>query len=138
MELHLSEESLWASALAARLRVLQANFADDDSASRKGFIVQEIEGALKGCVPDKRKALLETLATRFPSWQAAAPAQVSTPRDEAPEQPEALLERLLEVLPGLPAGLRADFIERLKRAGLIAEQPGAGLSLAPELLKRIG
>jgi len=47
MESQFGEESLWASALAARLRVLQANFADDDAAARRDFITQEIERALK-------------------------------------------------------------------------------------------
>src|SRR6266853_114656 len=101
METHLAEESLWASSLAARLRLLQANFADDDPAERKDYIVQEIERALKGVVPDKRRALLDALALRFPAWQSSRPAPVAAAAPAAPETPEALLERLIEALPEL-------------------------------------
>src|SRR5271169_2332648 len=96
MESHLSETALWANGLAARLKVLQANLADDDAATREGFIVDEINRALKGCVPEKRKLLLDALAEQFPSWQSSSPAAppaaaapVSVPSE--PETPEVLL-----------------------------------------------
>lgn len=110
---------MWAVALAARLRVLQANFADDDAATRKDFMVQEIERALQGCVPEKRRAKLDALAFRFPSWQQAAAPVVQTgqaPQPE-PETPEALLERLLETAPRLSADQHKEFARRLKQAG---------------------
>src|SRR5438445_464410 len=47
MESHLSEEAQWASGLAARLRLIQANFADDPPSQRQGVITEEIERALK-------------------------------------------------------------------------------------------
>jgi hypothetical protein len=140
MESHLSEESLWAGALAARLRLLQADFADDDSATRQDCINQEIEHALKGCVPDKQKSLLGALATRFPVWQSSAPVQEAPAPalPSAPETPEALLQRVLEVLPSLPAAQQAGFIGHLKRAGLVAEPSGAEFKVSPDLLKRLG
>jgi hypothetical protein len=139
MESHLSEESLWASSLAARLRVLQANFADDDPATRQDFITQEIERALKGSVPDKRKVLLEALGQLFPTGEAAGPVVSHQPSAgaAAPATPEALLEGLLEVLPTLPPEQKQEFTERLKRAGLVPERGAAAFEASPELLKRL-
>ena len=45
MESQLSEDTLWAAALAARLRTLQANFADDNPATRQTYLAEEIEPA---------------------------------------------------------------------------------------------
>jgi hypothetical protein len=143
MESQLSEESLWAASVAARLRTLQANFADDDAATRQTYLVEEIERALKGCVPEKRKALLEALADRFPSWQAAVvPEAAPTPAPAAPSTPGELLDQLLEALPGLTPEQRTEFTEKLAAAGLIKEKEKAvaapGIELPAELQKRLG
>jgi hypothetical protein len=138
MDSHLSEDSLWASALAARLRVLQANFADDDAATRQDFIVQEIERALKGAVPEKRKALLETLAARFPCWQSSGPAPAAPPQPGEPETAVALLNRFLDLLPGLTPIELAEAMARLKRAGLLPEEPAAAFELTPDMQTRLG
>ena len=145
-ESHLSENALWAGALAARLKVLQANLADDDPATRKGFIIDEINNALKGCVPEKRKALLEALAEHFPSWDltAAAPAPAAPAAAPAPEPqtPEVILKKLIESLPALSAPQREEFARQLKSAGL--EIPGGGgggtgpFEITPEFQKRLG
>jgi hypothetical protein len=136
-ESHLSENALWAGALAARLKVLQANLADDDPATRKGFIIDEINNALKGCVPEKRKALLDALTEHFPSWQLPAPAAQPAPE---PQTPDVLLKKLIESLPALSAPQREDFARQLKSAGL--EIPGGGgggaIELPPDLQKRLG
>jgi hypothetical protein len=137
MESHLSEESLWASALAARLRILQTNFADDDPATRHGFIVQEIERALKGSVPEKRKVLLEALTTRFPGAQTVLAAGAAPAASAAPQSPEDSLARLLDVAPALSPAQRADFAERLQGVGLGAARSGGAFELTPELQKRL-
>ena len=69
MESYLSEQALWASGLGARLRLLQANFADDPASVRRGYIVEEIERALKPISPTKRNEYLACLAERFPAWE---------------------------------------------------------------------
>jgi hypothetical protein len=139
MESQLSEESLWAGALAARLRLLQANFADDEPATRTSFIVQEIEAALKGCAPEKKKTRLQALASRFPTWQGSALPQQSRAAASPAETPESLLNRLLECLPELPADKRQQFVERLKQAGLVSERPAAAsFEITPEVHKRLG
>ena len=81
MESYLSEEALWANGLASRLRLVQANFADDQASSRHNFIAEELDRALKAVVPSKRKTYLNALAEKFPAWQqtGAAPLPVSVP-----------------------------------------------------------
>lgn len=141
MESHLSEDALWAGALAARLRVLQANFADDDPATRREFIGQEIERALKGCVSEKKKTRLAALRALFPSGPGTAPARESQPlpAGEVAETPEALCERLLEIIPTLPAVQQTNFRERFTAAGLVAEVSKGGVfEITPELQKRLG
>jgi hypothetical protein len=142
MEAPLSEESLWAVALAARLRTLQANFADDDAATRQTYLTEEIERALKGSVPEKRRALLDALAIRFPSWQTAAPVRdAAAPAPAAPSTPEELLEQLLAKLPSLTDPQRAAFTGKLQAAGLIPEKAattGAGIDLPAEMQRRLG
>jgi hypothetical protein len=141
-ESHLSETALWANGLAARLKVLQANLADDDAATREGFIVDEINRALKGCVPEKRKLLLDALAEQFPSWQSSspvAPPAAATPVPSEPETPETLLKRLIESVPGLSAGQREEFSRQLKQAGLeLAGGGGTAFEIPPDLQKRLG
>jgi hypothetical protein len=138
MESHLSEDSLWAAELAARLRILQTNFADDDPEARRGFIVQEIERSLKGLVPDKRRALLDALKTRFPVPQLAGAPPPPPSSPAGPQTPDELLQGLVDAAAGLSPAQRADFADRLQRAGLGAATPGGGaVELAPELKKRL-
>src|SRR5215475_10176654 len=98
MDSHLSEEALWASGLAARLRLIQANFADDPSSVRQGYITEEIERALKPVSPTRRKLYLDSLAERFPAWEgirSAAQSDVKT--GSAPLRPEELLANLVQL-----------------------------------------
>ncbi len=138
MESRFSEEALWASGLAARLKLLQANFADDDPATRQGFIVQEIEQALQGFVPEKRKRLLKQLEPHFPAFQAAtSPASSAAAPEQAPETAGMLLDRFLGVLPELSAEERGKLLEGMRRGGLVPES-GNGFALTPDLKKRLG
>ena len=66
MHSHLSEESLWAQGLAARLRLLQATFADDPAGTRQDYISEEITRALEGVNPARKKAYLSALGELFP------------------------------------------------------------------------
>ncbi len=140
MESHLAEETLWANALAARLRVVQANFADDDPATRHSYLVEEIERALKGCVPEKRKVFLEALTVQFPAWQDSAPTEKPEAVASAPAlSPEELLNQFLEAVPDLTPAQRTDMAGKLKDAGFVAQQPATGeLEIPAELRKRLG
>src|SRR5439155_10096003 len=104
MDSHLTEESLWASGLAARLRLIQATFADDPPATRQSYIAEEIERAMKDVVLSKKQVFLAALGERFPAWQAPEPAPVepgAEPGERLEETPEALLGRLLQAVPSL-------------------------------------
>jgi hypothetical protein len=140
MESHLTEESLWADALAARLRVVQANFADDDAGTRHNFLVEEIERAMKGSLPEKRKAMLEALTGRFPTWHVPEPIQEkkSNPTSSHAETVEESLDRLINIIPVLSSEQREQFVGRLKTAGLVAESSSkAAVEMPPELQKRL-
>ena len=94
MESYLSEEGLWASGVAARLRLILANFADDPPAERHSYITEEIERALKPVSPSRRKLFLDCLAERFPAWEGArSSAQSDVQVGPAPMKPEELVVR---------------------------------------------
>ena len=140
MESHLSEESLWASGLASRLRLIQANFADDPSSVRHGYIIEEIERAIKTISPTRRKTHLDSLAERFPAWEGIRSAPRSDAKvGAAPLPPEELVARLIELAPTLSPEARAAFASQLQTAGLsIKESANAFLELPPELQKKLG
>ena len=119
MESHLSEESLWASGLASRLRLIQANFADDPASVRQGYITEEIERALKTVSPTKRAFYLDSLAERFPAWEGVRSAARSDVQvGAAPLTPEELVARLVELAPTLSPEARTAFAGQLQAAGL--------------------
>ncbi|MDB6122851.1 MAG: hypothetical protein JWQ71_1844 [Pedosphaera sp.] len=134
---------MWASGLASRLRLVQANFADDAAPTRQNFIAEEIERALKGVVPSKRKVYLSALSEKFPAWQQStfSPSPVAAPT-AAPvqETPEVLLQKLLAVAPSLSPESKTEFARKLQQAGLaVTQNNGGGFpELPPELQKRLG
>lgn len=146
MAVQLTDYALWAKGLAARLRVLQASFADDNPATRQGYIADEIERALKQVPANKRRAWLGALSEEFPAWQAAGPAAPApapvAPGEPKPLSPDELLSQLIDCASSLPDGARAEFAKKLAAAGLAPKSEGAGslgnLDLPAELLKSLG
>jgi len=140
MESHLSEEALWASGLAARLRLIQANFADDPANVRQGYLTEEIERAVKQVSPTRRKAYLECLAERFPAWEGVrSTAQSDMKVGAAVMTPEELVAGLVELAPTLSAETRASFAAQLQAVGLsVKESADAFLELPPEIEKKLG
>src|SRR5579871_4282185 len=140
MESPLSEESLWAGGLAARLRLIQANFADDPPAVRQGYIVEEIERALKTISPTKRKLHLDLLAEKFPAWEGVRSAAASDDKaGPAPLTAEELVTRLIQLASTLSPESRTAFATQLQKAGLsIKESADAFLEVPPELQKKLG
>src|SRR5882724_4301233 len=115
MESYLSEEALWANGLASRLRLVQANFADDQASSRHNFIAEELERALKDVVPSKRKTYLSALAEKFPAWQQTGAAQLpvsAPPAMTAEDTPDALLQKLLAASAQLAPETRTEFAKK--------------------------
>jgi hypothetical protein len=140
MDSYLTEEALWASGLASRLKLLQANFADDAPAARQTYITEEIERALKNVVPARRKLYLEALAEQFPAWQSEQTVPIApTPLGAAPESPSELLARFLQVAGTLSPDARAEFVAKLSEAGLAPKHSGpAAVELTAEQCKSLG
>lgn len=140
MESYLSEEALWASGLASRLRLIQANFADDPSSVRQGYITEEIERALKPVSPTRRRIHLDSLAERFPSWEGVRTTASSDIKvGAAVLTPEEMVAGLIELAPTLSPEARASFAAQLKTAGLVGkETASAALELPPDLQKKLG
>lgn len=138
MKAHLSEEGMWADHLAARLRSLQASFADDAASTRQNFLSDEVDRGLKDVPPSKRPLYLDALAERFPAWQAAGRVgEVAPP--PPPETPQALLDRIIQMAPELTPDVRADFGQRLQRAGFGVALPANPLTeLSIDLQKKLG
>lgn len=140
MESYLSEEALWASGLASRLRLIQANFADDPASVRQGYVIEEIERALKPVSPTRRKVYLDALAERFPAWEGSRSAARGEPTTRgALLTPEEMVAGLIELSPTLSTEARASFASQLQAAGLcVKETASAAIELPPELQKKLG
>jgi hypothetical protein len=141
MESRLSEEALWASGLASRLRLIQANFADDPSSVRKGYIVEEIERALKPISPTRRKNYLESLAERFPAWEGVRSTASSDAKvGAAPLPAEELVARLVGLAPALSPEARKAFASQLQAVDLCPKPQSheSLLELPPDLQKKLG
>src|SRR5581483_412856 len=140
MDSYLSEEALWANGLAARLKLIQANFADDPASVRQGYITEEIQRALKPVSPTRRKLYLDCLAHRLPAWEGIrSTAESDVKSGPAPVRPEDLLASLVQLAPTLSPETRAAFAAQLQAVGLsVKESADAFLELPPELQKKLG
>src|SRR5258705_1985960 len=138
---HLTEEALWATSPATRLRLLQVNFADDSPATRHDYLHEEVQRAVKDITPGNRRAHLEALRERFPSWQGSqrSPA-VAGPIPAPVETPEEALDKLLELSGTLTPEAKAAFSRRLQAAGFTINQGGGGglPEVSPEVQKKHG
>lgn len=127
-----TEDAFWADNMAARLRLLQASFADEDPVGRQRFIAEEIERALKGVPDSRKKTCLEALADRFPSWQTAATATVKQ-EPAPPETAEMLIIKLVSAAADLPEQARRKIGDHLKEAGLAAAEAPKAAAMDGEM-----
>jgi hypothetical protein len=138
MASHLNEEALWATALAGRLRLVQANCVEQPPETRQEFLAEEIERALKDVPPSKRKPCLEALGDQFPAWQIAAlpDAATSAKADVVEDTPERRLESLLKITSQLTPEQKKVFAQKLVDAGLAVTESRSGpVETPPELQK---
>ena len=138
-----SELSSLAEAIANHIRLIQIDFADEPAEKRHAFLADEIERALSDQTPTRRRALLDELIERFPTWNAQMLSAQSAPSDDneiASSGVHALLDRLVELSPDMTADERLMVYTRLEEAGLIAKQHQAGWSLNAEeaVIKKLG
>ncbi|MBX9735586.1 MAG: hypothetical protein K2X32_01555 [Phycisphaerales bacterium] len=135
-----------ASALAARLRLLQAELADRPAEVRAQELRGEIDRASQGLSADQRSSLMETLAEQFPRSAtdgAVAPrasgAPVAVPKPPPPAGP-ADTPKLAEEIAALWPMLTEDLRQRVRAAlGPVMPAPAAGGDVrAPEWRKQLG
>ena len=141
MESHLTEEAAWASGAAARLRLIQANFADDEAALRQNYLAEELERSLKNIPPSRREAHLQALNELFPSWGGRPAAPVPAPDGglRRTQTPEEMLEEFIVSASALSEPERAGLVKRLQQAGLAAQESGPAMAEgAPEFWKFFG
>jgi hypothetical protein len=141
MESYLTEEASWASGVAGRLRLIQANFADDEPKVRQSYIAEELERSLKPIPSSRREQHLQALSDFFPSWAgvAAAPAPFQAAGPVPAETPAELLERFLQAAASLNPEERSKVAQRLTEAGLAPKAAGAATAeTTPEFWKFFG
>lgn len=113
------------AATANRLRLIQADFADEDVEARQGHLSDEIQRALNTLVPDERQLFLDELSERFPTWDGNVPLERSATggAQSLTDQREwqdisFVLERLIELSQTLEDDQRLNLARRLQEAGL--------------------
>lgn len=148
-----SELSKKVAATANRLRLVQMDFADDADAARQEQLAEEVERALATIIPEQRRAFLEALRDRFPSWDAnvdlkAAPAPAGAgaaagggarSAADMKELKDAgfLVSRLIEVSKTMSAEERGAIVAALAGAGLAPAASGGG-GVSETVLDEVG
>lgn len=135
-----AEASLWSEELGGRLRMLQASFAEDPSATRAKYLVEEIERSLKGIAETRRAEYLDALARRFPGPEriAAAPSSdIPAVVEPVKKTVEELAQELIERADEFNKEGKEWLVSKLRAAGLIAT-PQQVFDLPPELRGKLG
>src|SRR5579862_6964870 len=133
----LPDEAAWAAGVAARLRLSQASFADDDAAMRRDYLAEEIDRALQQVPPSQRRVYLTALAQNFPAWGRVSGAETgsmapSEPRAAAgPEKPALLAAKLAEAAGSLSEAEKLDIARDLIAAGFALQVEAARGEAAP-------
>ncbi len=111
---------------ANRLRLIQVDFADESEQTRKSYLCEEIEKALKSVLPDERNEFLERLLEKFPAGSFITQAISTETTVESPpavdeselKNVKFLVRSLLEIAPTLSDDQK-DFVDKsLQEAGL--------------------
>lgn len=139
-----SDQSRKVAALAGRLRVVQAQLADEKPEFRRGQLEHEIEQEVAQVIPNEREPFLSELMEAFPvpgpaeppRGKGGAPAQ---PAPEAPKDPAVALvgfvEGLVKLWPQLDAEQRKAVLSRMAQGGVLPQVP-TGPSAVPETVLR--
>lgn len=132
MNISNSEISKHVNRLAGRLRLLQADFADDNTEIREQFLADEIERALADIMPEDKGIFFQELQALFPTWDRVVDispgATESASRSKSDmkelEDPSFLVSRLIELAPRLNDMERDALIDRLRTVGLAPPAKG--------------
>jgi hypothetical protein len=130
----------WAARLAARLRLVQASFADDSPEIRERTLHDEVEQALKTVALGQRKECIEALAMEFPVPESGKRNGVDghkTGPATVPEAPAVLVERLIGSMRAMPPEERESIVAQFVEAGLLPAGNGAAHDISEELRERL-
>lgn len=118
-------------ATANRLRMVQADLADETEEVRQQYLLDEVERSVQKLVPSDRAWFLDKLRERFPTWDAQQTAKSLAAGDEQATRsgvdeaelndPGFLLERLGQVVRRLDDREREGVARRVRDLGLAAE-----------------
>ncbi len=120
-------------ALAARLRMIQADLGHESSEVRREHLCDEVERAIERVMPGERAAFLRALSAHFPSWDSAL--TVSHEREASGlghsaigeaelRDPAFLVERLEDIAEALTPEQRVAVAARLEAVGLVGSGGG--------------
>jgi hypothetical protein len=116
-----AQAGLWAEALARRLSYLQASLAEENAEMREARLAEEISRAMQSVTSDKRRAYLDALSERFPTWQMATVSFDSAGAAPTPQTPDELVTALYGIAGQLTPERRESIAERLAKVGLVKE-----------------
>ena len=133
------ETTLWTADLAARLKLLQGDLADEPPDVRKQALMDEVESALASVPLEMRQTCLETVAAEFPLpetevQESAIPEEIPAPGP--PDDPVILVEHLLNLMPGMAVGQIEAVSNRLLQSGLLPAPAADGGPKPPEELRK--
>lgn len=131
-----ADAALWADEVGARLRMLQASFADDAPELRQEYLVDEVRRALKEVDASRKEEFLAVLESRFPV-EALEGKTEQPPPPVVEATPEETLDRLIAQAGRLTSEAKAVFGQKLQAAGIFPPPVEGGLRLAPEVLQRL-
>lgn len=114
---------------ANRLRLIQADFADESGQTKRDYFREEIEKALATILPAEREGFLQRLLEQFPSGGfAAQPGERTEGMKDTSTLPESrlrnvdfLIQNLLEIAPTLTEEQKVIIDKSLQVAGLRSE-----------------
>jgi len=132
---------------ANRIRLLQADLADEDPETRRAHVTDEVREALSKLVPHDQERFLEALESRFPAWESEgfasgrgpatteAVASIS-PTDMAEFNDAGFLIRQLQKLAGsMTPDRKAAAAQELARAGITTGGAGGVSAEATDRLR---
>ena len=129
----------WAAGLAARLRLLQASFADDPLEVRERTLRDELEQALKTVALGQRQECIEALAMEFPVPEASkedGAGKAKVAEATVPETPSVLVDRLIGLTRVMSPAECESIIAQFAAAGLFPASNGA-TEISEELKERL-
>jgi len=111
---------------ANRLRLIQADFADESNQTRRDYLCEEIEKALATLLPAEREEFLRRLLERFPTGGFITPPEGgvretegdSTAGEARFRNVDFLIQNLLETVPTLTEEQKVIIDKSLEEAGL--------------------